>query len=266
MSLPRILVVALFLALFPSAAVHAALEIGSAPKLVIAVAGSVASANGTFFRSEIEIHNRLDRAQRVRVEWLPRSGTGEPRTLDLTFSPANGNGIASDDFVAEKLHTTGLGSLVITALTDTGDEDPTAVLYARSRIWTPQPDTGGTTSQNFPAIAFHTIGNPTRVEMFGWRRDQQYRTNIGVVNLAHVPQRFKLSFVPEIGPLSRREIIEVELPPMSMTQFPAPAYAYPREGIAFNNTGAGEWLTYTSTVDNITGDSWSEFGVAPPQR
>jgi hypothetical protein len=265
MKLTRILAIITFLALFRPPAMHAALEIGRAPKLVIAAAGSIAGANGTVFRSEIDIRNLLSRLQRVRIEWLPRAGTGGPVTLDLTFPFGGETGITSDDFVAEKLHTSGLGSIVVTALTDAGDEDPTALLYARSRIWTPQLATGGTTSQSFPAIAFQSIGDPVRVSLFGWRRDQQYHANIGVVNLAHVSQRFKLFFHPEIGPPSRTIVVEVALPPMSMTQLAAPEYSISGVASAFNETGGGEWLTYASTVDNITADSWSEFGVAEPK-
>ena len=128
-------------------------------KIVIPAAASTAGANGTFFRSDISVLNFADHTQRVQFRWLPQGGgAGSTTTIDMqTF-----NGIRSADFVAQIMNQTGLGSILVTALTADGLEDPTGRLYVASRIWTPQPGTTGTTSQSFPGVPVDRSTLPPR--------------------------------------------------------------------------------------------------------
>ena len=91
--------------------------------VLIPAAGHVQGANGTFFKSDIAIHNLRPVTQVVRVEWLPQTGTGRTvLTRDLTLLP---NGVAqSDDFVEGIFSTDGLGSIVVHPIHSDGSADP----------------------------------------------------------------------------------------------------------------------------------------------
>jgi hypothetical protein len=240
--------------------------IGAHYQMLIPAAGSTEGANGTFFRSDIAIVNLLARTQSVRLEWLSQNGTANTvRFLDIPAS----SGVRSADFVGELMARTGLGSLVITALTGpSGTVDPTARLAVNSRIWTPQPGTAGTTSQSFPVIPVSSVNTPLAALFAvggGPAPDDptQYRVNVGIVNLdATSPQSFSI-FVP--GPVQPVPV-NVIVPPRAMVQVPFGGGVSPSSQIIVQNTSGTSrsnlWIAYQSTVNNVTGDAWSELGVA----
>ncbi|HWS70953.1 MAG TPA: hypothetical protein VN605_02515 [Thermoanaerobaculia bacterium] len=123
--------------------------------VLIPAAGHLDGAGGTSFRSDIAIHNLRDTAQRVRLEWLPRSGV----------QPV----LANDD------------------------DDLDAKLVVSSRIWSPQPGGGdGTVSQSFPPIPLAQIDS-NKLAIGGVRRDDRFRLNVGIVNMDRLsPQRFRI--------------------------------------------------------------------------
>src|SRR5205814_8347516 len=96
--------------------------------------------------------------QIVKVQWLPQSGAaGSTTTLTI---PAQ-SGIRSADFVATYLNQTGLGAILVSGMTSAGVPDSSALLYASSRIWTPQPGSRiGTTSQTPPATPTTPVHTP----------------------------------------------------------------------------------------------------------
>src|SRR6059058_3130654 len=114
-------------------------------QILIPAAGAVQGANGTFFRSDITLINyRTDADQKVQLFWLPEglSGAGAA-PKELTISA--GTGVVSEDFVTSVLGQTGLGAILINAVTATGAIDLNGKLFATARIWTPQVGTTGTT-------------------------------------------------------------------------------------------------------------------------
>ncbi|HVS30413.1 MAG TPA: hypothetical protein VMS98_03060 [Thermoanaerobaculia bacterium] len=239
--------------------------LGSHFQVLIPGAGSTAGANNTFFRSDITIVNLLPRNQVVRLQWLSQNGTSNlVRFIEIPAS----SGLRSADFVAEALGTTGLGAIIVSAMTgSTGSVDPTAQLYVSARIWTPQPGTAGTTSQSFPVIPTNTIDTP-RAALFAVGggpspdNSDNYRVNVGVVNLDPVNSQTFTVFIPTPTPVGQT----VTLPPMSMTQVTVGSGNAPSTQVIVQNdtpsgTRSNNWITYQSTVDNITGDAWSELGV-----
>lgn len=239
--------------------------LSTAPQLLIPAAGSVEGANGTFFHSDIALVNFATHDQIVRLEWLPEGATGASSTT-ITISAQNG--FRSSDFVLQYLHQSGLGAIVITGVTSTGALDSTAALFASSRIWTPQPGgAGGTTSQSLPAIPVTAINTPQFAALFGvGGLNGNYRLNVGIVNLDPVnSQTFSVSYAPQ-GPLPASGT-QVIVPPKSMQQIPfgsGPNF-YPPEIVIANVTPSATqstaWIAYGSTVDNITGDAWTELSV-----
>src|SRR5213082_2126949 len=78
------------------------------PQLLIPAAGSVVGSNGTFFHSDIAIFNYRNADQTVMFQWLPRGTTGLTGTaIRITVNALSG--IIAEDFVADRLHQSGLG-------------------------------------------------------------------------------------------------------------------------------------------------------------
>jgi hypothetical protein len=229
----------------------------SASTIVIPAAGSVGGANGTFFRSDITLINYRNADQRVVLNWLPQNMPGASNGGTVITIPAL-SGISSEDFVANILHQTGLGAILITGTTAGGSADAGAQLYATARIWTPQPGSTGFASQSFPAISFSDI-NSTTLTMHGHRRDDRYRTNVGIVNLSAFTQTYQISLQTSVGTESQT----IDVDPFSMKQaglFGANSTVPLQIKVTNQSLRSSSWLAYASSVDNVTGDAWSSMG------
>jgi hypothetical protein len=234
------------------------------PQLLIPAAGSTPGANGTFFRSDIDIVNFASHDQMVKLQWLPQSGmAGSSATITIRAQ----SGIRSADFVATYLNQTGLGSIIVTGVTSTGVPDSSALLYVSSRIWTPQPGTNGTTSQSLPAVPLSTV-NTQVAALFavgGADNPANYRQNVGIVNLdPNNAQTFLIALPTSLGPT---QTAQVTIAPMSMQQVGIGSGLSPTQEVLIQNvtpaaTRSNTWISYGSTVDNVTGDAWSELAVA----
>jgi hypothetical protein len=240
--------------------------IGTAAQVIIPAAGSTAGANGTFFRSDITIMNLAAHDQAVMLRWLPQAGTGS--RVDKTVVIHGLFGIRSEDFVTDYLNVSGVGALIVSAVTPDGAPDLSAALAVSTRIWTQQPVTGGTTSQRFPAIPLNAINTPAAL-LFGngfARQIGNYRVNVGIVNLdpnntqTFAVQLQSISVMP--GP------VIVSIPPMSMQQIPVGLGGSNFGPVTISITNATAqatksnlWIAYGSTIDNVTGDAWSELPV-----
>ncbi len=241
--------------------------LGSAPQIVIPAAGATPGANGTFFRSDINLINYANREQRVRLRWLPEGTSGASIPVrEVTLSPLSG--IQSEDFVTTVMQQTGLGAILISAVDAEGALDATARLYATSRIWTPQPGTAGTTSQTFPTVPTSILSG-ARLSLIGLKRDDRYRLNVGVVNLDATNTQTYRVILAGTNPTLAPEIVTVTVPPLSMEQIPLNGPSHASVQLAVTNESAPVnsplWLAYGSSVDNVTGDSWSMIGFTAPQ-
>ncbi len=240
--------------------------VGAASQVLIPAAGSTAGANGTFFRSDITILNLMSHDQTVSLQWLPQADSGGTNVTKTITIPAL-SGIRSADFVAQYLETSGLGSIVVTGLASGGGIDSTALLSVYARIWSPQPNALGAVSQSFPAIPTSTI-NTQIAALFGVGgadNATNYRVNVGIVNLDPVnAQTFVVSVVsaPPVPPAKT-----VTIPPMSMQQvsvgdgLPVSTQIQVRNTTA-SGTHSNFWTAYSSTVNDTTGDAWSDMAVA----
>ena len=233
-------------------------------QLLIPAAGSTPGANGTFFHSDISLVNFASHDQIVKLQWLPQSGmTGTTATVTI---PAQ-SGIRAADFVAAYLNTTGIGSIIVTGVTSAGIPDTSALLYASTRVWTPQPGSSGTTSQSLPAVPVSTV-NTQIAALFasgGADNPANYRTNVGIVNLDPINAQTYLILLPSV-PGGATLGGQVTIQPMSMQQVSVGTGLSPTQEILIQNittTGrTNSWLAYGSSVDNVTGDAWSELAVA----
>lgn len=237
-----------------------------AARLWVPVAGSAQGANGTYFRSEISVTNVRNADQRVQLYWLPQGASG-PATPVQTYDVPAGRGFSSEDFVDRLLNRNGLGAIEVVGVTSTGAFDSQARLHVTSRIWTPRPDGGeGTMSQTFPSVIAGAATTSNVKQILGMRRGTQYRLNVGVMNPAATTQRFRVE-VSIVGPAGVEvETFEFDVKSRSIEQVLVPAET---TGVAFVRVedlggGAGDWLTWASSVDNQSGDAWSQMGFATP--
>jgi hypothetical protein len=242
---------------------------GPAPQILVPAAGSVQAANGTFFHSDIAIYNYRNEAQTILLQWLPRGTSGLTGPLvQMRLSALSG--VISEDFVVNFLHQQGVGAILVTALSSDGSVptvDPAGRLVVTERIWTPQPGTTGTVSQTFPTLATSEI-NSQAPAILGQRIDDRYRTNVGIVNLSSSEVSFDVlqnSDDPTVAPI----VQTVTVPPFAMQQVSAQnfkATALQIRVTAPSTISPAQWMAYGSSVDNVTGDSWSSIAmtVLPP--
>ncbi|HKO56162.1 MAG TPA: hypothetical protein VJ276_09810 [Thermoanaerobaculia bacterium] len=239
--------------------------LGAATQVVIPAAGAVAGANGVFFRSDITLFNYATHPQRVRLFWLPAGQDGRsiaPRELTIPARAA----IASEDFVGNFMLQTGLGAILVQPVTDLGALDLSAQLRATARIYSNVPgQEAGTVSQSFDTIPL-TAADQFRLTIVGAKHDERFRMNVGVVNLEQTAQSFSITFVGTAGGQGP-DVVNITVPPMSLVQVPAPNTAHVNLQVAVQNTStpqAAKWTAYGSSVDNVSGDSWSELGFVQP--
>jgi hypothetical protein len=239
--------------------------LAGAPHILIPAAGDAAGANGTHFRSDISIINLRTTAQRVQLYWLPQGSSGSaiaPVTIDVGAQ----QGFLSENFVATVMNQTGLGSIEIFGVRADNSFDPDARIYASARIWTPRPDAlAGTMSQTFPAIALgNEIVNVKAI--FGLRRAAQYRLNVGISNPTAQARRFHVTVVvtSSTGTQGQSQL-DIDVPAHSMDQRAVPGTI---EGVAqfliediTGTTATGPWHAWGSSIDNDSGDAWSQMAI-----
>jgi hypothetical protein len=238
---------------------------GPVPQLLIPAAGAQQGAGNTFFRSDITLINYRGADQRVRLQWLPQDTTGVGLApTDIMISASSG--IASEDFVTNIMQKSGLGAILVTGVDAGGTFDPSALLVATSRIWTPEQGSSGTESQSLPSVATTDIASGI-VTVLGERREVRYRTNVGIVNLSSATQTYQVNLGGSFG----TEGHQVNVPAMAMTLFGVPgASSTTPLQIQVVNVGAPPrstfWVAYASSVDNVTGDAWTTLGFnsGPP--
>ena len=238
-------------------------------EVLIPAAASTPGANGTFFRSDIAVVNLVPRDQVVRFEWLPQGGGAVGIT---TITLAGNTAIRSADFVATQLGRSGLGSILITGINAGGFTDLNAKLFVSVRVWSPQPGSSGTTSQSLQVHRVrgaheHRDREEDVVEdaVGGADNPLNYRANVGIVNLDPTnAQSFRISMPAPLGP--EVPTIDVTVPPMSMQQVSIGSGVSSSQKVLIDNTTAtgksNLWLAYGSSVDNVTGDAWSEIAIA----
>ena len=235
---------------------------------VIAIAGNAASANGTYFRSDVSVLNWRNQSQDVDVAWLAQGqdGTDAPtfkisvpstaldRTTGLINVPPT-----IPDFVG-RLGLSGIGSLLLIGVDSNGNVDSQASIDTFSRIWTYQPGSQGTVSQSLPSTALNDIGG-TLSAAAGLRQDSNYRTNVGIVNLDTQANDFTVGARGDRKSMS----FSVHVPPLSMLQVPLPAGEYGSVTAGFVSPRTGiRWVGYGSSVDQITGGGWISQATTTP--
>ena len=236
----------------------------SARAFIIPAAGSVAGGGGLFFKSDVTLVNYRATPQQVVVGFWSQGSTN---TLNLasykSLTLPSQQFVTIQDFVANSLGSSGLGSLVFIPYTGT-TLDANAAIDGFSRIYTKQPGSAGTVSQPFDAIDPDTLSVQYIDEgiALGLRQDADFRTNFGIVNVDPSPHVYKVSFVGE----KLQTNITLTVPAYGMIQQAIPAGDYGALQILYQVTDAGtntvSWIGYASSTDNVTGDGWVSIASA----
>src|SRR5581483_8730794 len=125
-----------------------------------------------------------------------------------------------------------------------------------SRIWTKQTNSEATVSQSMQAVRVLDFYSDQVLYALGLRQDENFRTNVGVVNWDKSPRTFTVTVTGTRGNTQ----FPFTAQPFGFTQAPLPA----------GNFGAIEltieaeqvsccryfWTAYGTSVDNRSGDGW----------
>jgi hypothetical protein len=222
---------------------------------LIPIAGNVAGANGTYFRSDVTISNYRSAKQNISIGWLAQGQNNNTSPLQRFTIPANTTAVLND-FVGTTLGKTGLGAIAVFADDSAGNVDVSGRLDGASRIWTLQPGVNGTVSQSFDAVSLlDSLGSLTAY-VIGLKQSSAFRTNVGVVNLDTVPHTWT------IRSIATGVITTVTVQASSVSQVTLAAGSTNGSGavnVSMQSDGFGFWWSaYGTSVDNVTGDGWVE--------
>lgn len=221
---------------------------------IIPVAGNAAGGGGTYFRSDVVFNNDRLAAQRIAVGWF-RQGVNSCADPLVYFNLSANSVTFADDFVGQSLGKTGLGGILVLAVTANGSLDDDGLIDGYSRIWTPQPGSAGTVSQNFTAIDVQDSLGSLPATLMGLKQNAQFRTNIGIVNMDTAASH-NWTFTS----IATGQVTNVSVPACSMMLTGAAANsASPSGNVAFTvqSNGSGFWWSgFGSSTDNTTGDGW----------
>jgi hypothetical protein len=239
-------------------------SVGSA--FMLPVIGSTPGLFGTFFRSEAVISNYRDVSQRIAISVLQQGiPSGSEPVIVRELKPYEEGGdlaLVEQDFL-QSLGKSGLAAVVVQAIDAGGNPDPNGLIDGFTRIWTNQapsegcPNPQGTVSQSLFAVPPDSLsGSEFAGFAVGLRQDENFRTNVGIVNFSSSAHTWTVEVSGTRGSTSFR----VTVPPYSMQQTPVSAGIYGTLGVIFTPDASTatdfRWAAYGSSVDNRTGDGW----------
>jgi hypothetical protein len=160
--------------------------------------------------------------------------------------------LTEEDFVGRLLGKSGIGALLIVARDSQGNVDDFARIDGFSRIWTRQPNSNGTVSQEFTAI--ETKDKLVTAYAYGLRHDENYRTNVGAVNIWDSPNTFTVQVRGTRG----NTTLTIPVQAYSMDQVSLGAGIYGNLFLQVDSDlgNLNWWTVYGTSVDNISGDGW----------
>lgn len=258
-----LLTLALALPLSAQVANEVIIPRAAAARIYMPVAGNAAGSNGTFFRTDLNLINLRSTPQRVLIFWLPQGTTGSTAPMATLEIPAQ-QGISSENFVSEILGRSGLGAIEFVGVNADNSFDQSAALHVTSRIWTPRPDGGvGTMSQTFPAVVAGSQGIDIVKAVFGQRRGPQYRLNVGAMNPSSSTERFRVTVTVSGSGGTDSVALEFDVPARAIQQVLVPGTSSGNVQVLIEDIGggAGDWQGWASSIDNQSGDAWSQIAV-----
>jgi hypothetical protein len=219
---------------------------------LIPIAGNTAGANGTYFRSDVTIANLKNAPQVITAVYF-QQGQDNSNAPATAAQFGAGEIETIPDFVGTVIQAGGIGTLFIYASDAQGNPDATGQIDGYSRIWTPQPGSTGTVSQNFDAVDPADLFGNGFTYILGLRQNAQFRSNIGIVNFSSVAHSFTVTSL--INGVSS----PINVPPFSVIQTSVAAGSADPDGflqLGISTNSNDTWTAYGTTNDNTTGDGW----------
>jgi hypothetical protein len=247
----------------PGAGEHAVVVEPGQSRLIFPVAGKVEGASGIVYQTEITLLNLRTSPQLYEVRWLDPQGVTDPGEELAVFSLGPYSYWSIDDFVGRQLVRSGIGAVVVTAVREDGSRDEEAMIHGTARIWHRDSDFfSGTLSQVVPAL-LHALRPGFPGYIHGLRQSEQYRANLGVVNLdLENPRSFTIWVRGQNGVRLSSELV---LGPGATRQMPVPEGPSGTISIVVEPRGAGgEWVAYGSSIDNVSGSAWTLPAISGP--
>jgi hypothetical protein len=231
---------------------------GAEPGFVIPIAGSGPGGGGTFFRSEAVVINRRAIAQNVIFFFFPIGGGAANCTRAGVIKRLDANTwYLYTDLVSDIFGVSGFGAVIAFPVGAAGNYDANALIDGNARIWSPEPGTTGTTSQNFPSMSLAMPVGTGAQSTWGLRLDEFYRSNWGVFNYDTNVRAFDISVDGLRGQFTTTVVIDA----CSLVQSAIPGGPYGSFQLTITpHDNKASYFTYGSSVDNTTGDAWSVTG------
>ena len=228
------------------------------PIFIFPLVGSTAGGGGTFFHTASTIANHANRPQNVELFWFPiGGGAANCNRSAINFHMEAKTWYYWADFVAQEIGASGLGGVAVVAVDNFGNIDTSALIDGFSRIWTFIPGSSGSVSQSFVAESVNLDAGAQNA--YGLEQDAGFRTNIGIFNYDIVPRTFNASISGQNGSTSA----SMDVDACTVSLGPGPAGNFGVMAITLSTAdGRGLWYGFGSSVDNVSGASWSS--VAHP--
>ena len=226
---------------------------GHAAAFLIPISGNLQGAGGTFFKSDLFVGNYNSTDQRIGISYLQANVPNSGNPIAFFSVPANGATVFLD-VVGQTLGKSGLGAIVVAGVDSFGNPDSSADIDGFSRIWTPQPGSSGTVSQNFEAISVNDSLGSFEASILGLRQNTAFRSNIGIVNLDTQQHTWTIRAVTGASQ-------QITVPAYSVVQTGLVAGSGSSQSgsvlLTLNSDGFGFWWSaYGTSNDNVTGDGW----------
>jgi hypothetical protein len=213
---------------------------------VIPVSGTANGVGGALFTTEVTLTNDRDSNQDLLVVWLPQGSSSEGASaFRLTLPPGSHRFDLGDRFALS-----GIGSLVVIAT------DPNASISGSARVLMDPLDRRAPRSQSIPAARIALFAEHSRSSAEGMRHDEEFRTNVGIVNLSSEWHQFTV----QINGERASDQFTVAVPPFSLVQSPLPASDYGTLSIVALADTATKWLFYGSTIERNSGEAQTTVG------
>lgn len=214
---------------------------------VIPAVGRTAGAGGTYWKSDVSLHNPTGAAVNVSMYYLA-AGADNMNAVPRVVSVPAGHTVSVGDVLASFGIASGSGALRLT--------NPNGTIVASSRTYTSRAD-GGTYGQSIDPARTPSFSASSVVT--GLKSNSGYRTNLGMVNLGSSPITAVLTLHRADG--SAAGTARVGLAPRSQAQASL-ASLYPGVDVSSlgnftvraRSEGGSTLFTYGSVVDNTSGD------------
>lgn len=242
--------------------------------IFVSATAHVAGAQGTNWRTDLQIHNLADESAAVRVTMLEHGeDNSDADHADLNIAPGESLRLADvlagefgvDEGAAALVLRPSSGRIIVTSRTYN-------LLGSGNDLGLPE---GSTFGQFIPAQSTREairFGEQGRLIQLSHDRSSGsgFRTNLGVVNVTEDDCRVEIELYEANGHLLG--MVPVELPPMGYRQFNrvfakvTPGTVEDGYAVVRTTSVGGAFFTYASVVDNLTGDPVAVSAVRIPEE